>query len=64
MSSQSNRAVGFLWSVVAMTLIALCAQPAYAGHSGHRSSRMGGNQRLNKKHGKPVRAPSAPPRSR
>ena len=37
MSSQRKRAIGFLWSLVAV--LVLCAPPAFAGRAGHRAHR-------------------------
>lgn len=64
MSNQPKRGVAFLWSVVALALVALCAPPAQAGHSGHHSPRIGAHHQPAKKHAKPVPAPSAPTKSK
>ncbi len=64
MSIQPKRAVAFLWSVVALALVALCAPPAHAGHSGHRVPRNGGHQQVHKKQARSVPTSSAPAHSR
>ena len=62
MSSQSKLAVGFFWFAM---VLALCAPPAQAGHSGHRNRRHHqGLKRLVKSQVKSTPSPTATPPSK